>query len=71
MASPSLLALQRLDCLNRSSSNFHDQLGTLLSGQEYKRCVPILQGDNLIWLVNYLDKACCSAVSSHSQLRLA
>ena len=69
MASPTLPTLQQLDRLNRSSPDFQDQLGTVLSGKEYKRCVLNLQGDNLIWLVNYLDEACRCVVSPYSPLK--
>ncbi|KAF9642914.1 kinase-like protein [Thelephora ganbajun] len=56
MASPSSPALQQLHCLNASSPNFYDQLYNLLCGQEYVQCVPNLKDDDLVWLVNYLDK---------------
>ena len=56
MASPTLPALQQLDRLDSSSSDFHDQLVTVLSGQEYKLSLPDLQGGDLIWLVNHLDQ---------------
>lgn len=57
MASPTLPALQQLDRLDNSSSNFQNQLITVLSGQEYKESVPNLRGSDLIWLVNHLDEA--------------
>lgn len=56
MSSPNLPTLQRLYHLDRSSSGFHDELSNLLYGEEYQQCVPILQGDDLVWLVDYLDK---------------
>jgi hypothetical protein len=56
MPSPNSSVLQQLDRLNRSSSNFHDQLCNTLYGQEYVRCVTDLEGDDLLWLVEYLDK---------------
>jgi len=56
MSSPSPPALQRLHRLDRSSSDFQDQLSNALYGEEYKRCVSNLQGDDLVWLVDYLDK---------------
>ena len=55
MSSPSPPVLQQLDRLNRSSSRFQDQLRDVLCGEEYTRCVPNLQGDGLVWLVDYLD----------------
>ena len=57
MASPTLPVLQQLGCLDSSSSNFQDQLTTVLSGQEYKEIIPNLRGSDLIWFVNHLDKA--------------
>jgi hypothetical protein len=48
--------LQQLDLLNRSSPNFHNQLSNILYGQEYQQCVPNLKGDDLSWLIDYLDK---------------
>jgi len=56
MSSPSSPALQRLHLLDSSSPDFDDQLSNVLYGEEYKRCVPNLEGDDLSWLVDYLDK---------------
>ena len=56
MSSPGLPALQPLRHLNKSSPKFHDQLSNLLYGKEYEQCVPNLEGDDLVWLVDYLDK---------------
>ena len=53
---PSHSFLQALGRLNRSSSRFHDKLTNALYGEEYKGCVPGLQDDDLVWLVDYLDK---------------
>ena len=49
--------LEQLHHLDRSSSAFHDRLIKVLYGKEYQQCVPNLQGDDLVWLVDYLDKA--------------
>ena len=70
MALPNLPALQQLDRLDSSSSNFHDQLVAVLSGQEYKLSIPNLQGSDLIWLVNHLDKARCCITHSRSHALL-
>ena len=56
MSSPSPPALQRLHRLTRSSPGFHDQLNNVLYGEEYRQCLPNLQGDYLVWLVDYLDE---------------
>ena len=56
MTSQSLL--QQLRHLDRSSSGFHDQLSDILYGEDYARCIPDLQGDDLAWLVDHLDEVC-------------
>ena len=53
MASQNLL--ERLRRLDRPSSGFPDQLSNILYGEDYTRCVPDLQGDDLAWLIDYLD----------------
>jgi hypothetical protein len=55
MTSPSNPALQKLRDLDKSLSGFHDQLSNVLYGEEYARCVANLQGDDLKWLVDFLD----------------
>ena len=49
-------ALQQLHRLNRSSPDFHHQLSNALRAQEYQQCVLNLQGDDLAWLVDYLNE---------------
>ena len=71
MSSPSPPALQQLRRLNRSSSGFHDQLSKVLYGERYKQCVPDLQGDDLLWLVDYLDKVRRRISSPYSPLKSA
>ena len=48
--------LQQFRRLNTSSSEFPDQASNILSGEEYRECVPNLQSDDLVWFVNYLDE---------------
>ena len=48
--------LGQLRRLDRSSSKFHDQLSNILYGEEYKRWVQNLQGDDLVGFVDYLDE---------------
>ena len=55
MSSPSSLALKRLNRLDKSSPDFHDQLCNVLYGEEYVECAPHLQHDDVMWLVHYLD----------------
>ena len=58
MSSSNPTALQRLRRLDRSSPNFHNQLSNVLFGEEYGQSVPNLRGNDLVSLVDYLDKAC-------------
>ena len=62
--------LQQLHHLDRFSSDFHDQVSNALYGEEYKQCVPNLQGDDLVWLVDYLDKVRRRVSLLHSLLKL-
>ena len=56
MSSPSSPASQQFHQLDKSSPDFPDKLCNVLYGEEYTKCVLILQGDELVWLVDYLDK---------------
>ena len=58
MSSSNPTALQQLRRLDKSSPDFHKQLSNVLSGEEYVRSVPSLQGSDLVSLVDYLDKVC-------------
>ena len=51
--------LQQLRDLDDSSLEYHDQLVNIVYGEEYRQCVGALQGDNLVELVDYLDKVRC------------
>jgi len=70
MSPPSPPVLQELHRLDRSSPDFQGQLSRILYGQEYMRCVPDLQGDDLVWLVDYLDKVRRDIALPHSLLKL-
>ena len=48
--------LQKLRDLDRTSPHFHNQLTNFLRGNEYQDAAPSLQGEDLAWFVNYLDK---------------
>jgi hypothetical protein len=69
MSLPSLQVLQQLDRLNRSLSEFHDQLCNILYGEVYTQCVRNLRGDDLVWLVDYLEKVCLHATLPHLPLK--
>ena len=71
MSLPSAPALQQLHRLNRLSSRFHDRLSGILYGEEYKRCVSSLNDNDLVWLVDYIDKACIHIALPHPPLKLA
>ena len=51
--------LQKLRGLDESSLEYHDQLCNIIYGEGYERCVGGLQGDDLVELVDYLDKVRC------------
>jgi len=53
---PSHNPLNQLLGLDKSSLTFHDQVNTMLCGEEYTRWIPDIQGDDLVGLVEYLDK---------------
>ena len=48
--------LQQLRRLDQSSSEFPDQVSSILYGKEYRQWVPNLQSDDLVWFVDYLDE---------------
>ena len=56
MSSPSSPVLQRLHRLDSSSPDFQDQLCNELYGREYMQCEQNLEGDDLVWFIDYLDK---------------
>ena len=68
MSSPGPPALQRLHHLDRSSSGFHGQLNNVPYEEEYQKCVPELLGNDLVWLVDYLDEVRCHVTFPHSPL---
>jgi hypothetical protein len=67
MEPPISPGLQNLHRLDTSSSDLNDRLCNVLYGEEYVRCASILdRGDDLTWLVNYLDEANLIFVPSSS-----
>ena len=71
MSSPGPPGLQKLYHLDRSSPDFHDQLSNVLYGEEYQKCVldVNLHGEDLVWLVDYLDKVSHHIPPPHSLLK--
>jgi len=59
---------EQLRSLDRSSPT-HDQLSDILRGEEYKRWVPNLAGDDLVRLIDYLDKVCRGTTIPRSPLK--
>jgi len=53
------MALQQLRHLDRSSSKFHDQLSNVFNSEVYQRSLPNLNGNELVSLIDYLDKVRC------------
>ena len=42
---------------------FHDQLTNILRGEKYRKRVPNLQSDDLVWLVDYLTRYAATSPS--------
>ena len=68
---PSHYLLQQLDRLDGSPSKFHNQLNNILHGEEFKQSLLNLQGDDLTWLVDYLDGVRRQIALPHSPLKFA
>ena len=49
-------ALQQLYRLDRSSPEFRDQLSNVINEEGYAQWVPSIQSDDLVWLIDHLDK---------------
>ena len=47
--------LQKLRGLDKTSSQFHEELSNFIRGHVYRSALPSLQSENLTWLVEYLD----------------
>jgi len=58
MAAPSSPVLQTFPSLDAPLPGLQNQLNNTLRGEEYQQCVSTLQDDDLVWLVDYLDKVC-------------
>ena len=63
-------SLQPLHDLDRTSPQFHEQLVDFLRGNEYRDVVPSLQGEDLAWLIEYLDSVSLQTTFFHSALSL-
>jgi len=58
--------LQQLYDLDKSSPQLYNQLRNIFSGKEYRECVPHLQDDDLVRLVEYLDGVSLQIALPHS-----
>ena len=47
--------LKQLQGFDKASPQFHKHLSNLLRSEGYRSAVPSLQGEDLEWLVEYLD----------------
>ena len=56
---PSYPVLQKLNNLDKSSSEFHVRLNDVLYAEEYIQCVTNIRDDDLAWLVDFLDNVSC------------
>ena len=63
--SPSHPVLQKLNNLDKSSSEFHVRLNNVLYAEEYIQCVTNVQGNNLAWLIDFLDNVGCVVCLRH------
>ena len=72
MPSPTSPALQIFRHLF-TSPDFDNKLSNVLYGEEYIQCVSRLQGEDLVWLIDHLDKVRHHnfIVLSHSSLKSA
>ena len=60
--------LQQLRDLDKSSPQFQEQLRGLFRGEEYQGLVPNLQGEDLVWFVEYLDGVSLQTIYPYSVL---
>jgi len=55
--------LTQLRGFDRASPQFHKHLSNFLRSEGYRKAVPSLQGEDLAWLVEYLDSVSIRTVS--------
>jgi len=61
--------LEQLRRLDTSSPEFHDRVSNILGGGEYREWVSTIEGDDLVGLVGYLDRALDKLDSASSAFR--
>lgn len=47
--------LQKLHNLDKTSPQFYQEISEFIHGKDYRDAIPTLQGEGLVWLVEYLD----------------
>ena len=62
--------LQQLRDLDPNSPQFHEHLSNCFRGNEFRSAVSSLQGEDLAWLVEYLNGVSLQTVTLHSTLAL-
>jgi len=55
--------LKQLRGFDRTSSQFHKHLSSFLRSEGYRSAVPNLQGEDLAWLVEYLESVSLQTIS--------
>ena len=55
--------LNQLHDFDKASPQFHKHLSGFLRSKEYRSAVPSLQGEDLAWLVEYLDSVSTQGIS--------
>ena len=55
--------LKQLRDFDRTSLQFHKHLSNFLRSEGYRSAVPSLQGEDLAWLVEYLDSVSLQNIS--------
>lgn len=71
MSSPSFLPLQWLNCLDSSSPDFENELHDILYSPEYVGCEKTIGNNDLVWLIDYLDKVHHHVTGPRPLLKLA
>jgi len=57
-------ALKQLQGFDRASPQFHKHLSNFLRSEGYRSAVPTLEGEDLEWLVEYLDSVSLQTIPS-------
>ena len=62
--SPPNVLLRQLHNLDRTSPQFHIHLSNFVRSKEYRNAVQNLQGEDLMWFVEYLDSVSLQTIST-------